>query len=183
MNDIGSAVCASRLLTAPPKTLINAALCDKISAGIRRRGSGFGPLRARDGRHLSTLSSAKLPIANGMRAFSFIGLLAVVAIIGFAAKSYMQPIASHDPNDKATVEYWVAHTGDRTAMISFCQSHQQQQDSSDCTLAIEAQTQVDAQAQHANTAQNTTGVTSASGDANDQLNAQQDANSINTGSP
>ena len=183
MDYIGSAVCASRLLKAPPKTLIKAVVYAKIPAGIRRRGSGLGPVRARDGRHLSTTSATDVPIPNGMRAFSFIGLLAVVAIIGFAAKSYMQPIASHDPNDKSTVEYWVAHTGDRTAMISFCQSHQQQQDSSDCTLAIEAQTQVDAQAQHANAAQNTTGVTSASGDANDQLNAQQDANSMDTGSP
>jgi hypothetical protein len=118
-----------------------------------------------------------------MRAFSFVGLLAVVAIIGFTAKSYLQPATSHNPNDKSTVEYWVAHTGDRTAMISFCGQHPQQQDSADCTLAIEAQTQVDGQAQHANAAQNSTGVTSASGDANDQLQAQQDANSMGSGSP
>jgi hypothetical protein len=118
-----------------------------------------------------------------MRAFSLVGLLAVVAIIGFAAKSYLQPPTSHDPNDKSTVEYWVAHTGDRTAMISFCGQHPQQQDSADCTLAVEAQTQVDGQAQHANAGQNTTGVTSASGDANDQLQAQQDANSMGSGSP
>jgi hypothetical protein len=119
-----------------------------------------------------------------MRAFSFIGLLAVVAIIGFAAKSYLQPATtSHDPNDKSSVEYWVAHTGDRTAMISFCGQHPQQQDSADCTLSIEAQTQVDGQAQHANAPQNNTGVTSASGDENDQLQAQQDANSMGSGSP
>jgi hypothetical protein len=118
-----------------------------------------------------------------MRAFSFIGLLAVVAIIGFAAKSYLQPATSHDPNDKSTVEYWVAHTGDRTAMLSFCGQHPQRQDSSDCTLAVEAQTQVDSQAQHTNAAQNNTGVTSASGDANDQLQAQQDSNSMGSGSP
>ena len=118
-----------------------------------------------------------------MRAFSFIGLLAVAAIIGFAAKSYLQPATSHDPNDKSTVEYWVAHTGDRTAMLSFCGQHPQQQDSSDCTLAVEAQTQVDSQAQHTNAAQNNTGVTSASGDANDQLQAQQDSNSMGSGSP
>jgi hypothetical protein len=118
-----------------------------------------------------------------MRAFSFIGLLAVVAIIGFAAKSFLQPMTSHDPNDKSSVQYWVTHTGDRTAMISFCQLHPQQQDSADCTLAIEAQTQVDSQAQRANTSQNNTGVTSGSGDANDQLQAQQDANSMGSGSP
>src|ERR1700682_1280492 len=102
-----------------------------------------------------------------MRACSFVGLLAVVAIIGFAAKSYLQPAVSHDPNDKSTVEDWAAHTGGRTARISFGGAHPQQQDSADCTLAIEAQTQVDGQAQHANAAQSKTGVTSASGDAND----------------
>jgi hypothetical protein len=119
-----------------------------------------------------------------MRAFSFIGLLAVVAIIGFEAKSLLQPaVLSHDPSDKSTVEYWVAHTGDRTAMISFCQAHPQQQDSADCTLAITAQTQVDSQAQSSTSTQNSTGVTSASGDANDQLQAQQDANSMGSGSP
>jgi hypothetical protein len=112
-----------------------------------------------------------------------ISLLVAVAIIGFAAKSYMQPPASHDPNDKSTVEYWVSHAGDRTAMISFCQLHPQQQDSSDCTLAIAAQTQADSQAQHTNSTQNSTGVTSASGDANDQLQAQQDSNSMGSGSP
>jgi hypothetical protein len=118
-----------------------------------------------------------------MRAFSYISILAVVAIIGFAAKSYLQPVASHNPNDKSDVRYWVTHAGDRTAMISFCQLHPQQQDSADCTLAIEAQTQVDSQAQHANSAQSNTGVTSASGDANDQLQAQQDANAMGSGSP
>ncbi|HEY5096375.1 MAG TPA: hypothetical protein VII69_14780 [Candidatus Eremiobacteraceae bacterium] len=119
-----------------------------------------------------------------MRAFSLISLLVVVAIIGFAAKSYFQPAGtSNDPNDKSTVQYWVAHNGDRTAMISFCQSHPQQQDASDCTLAIEAQTQVDSRAQQSNAAQNNTGVTSASGDANDQLQAQQDANSSGSNGP
>jgi hypothetical protein len=124
-----------------------------------------------------------VPIPYLMRAFSLVSLLVVVAIIGFAAKSYLQPAASHDPNDKSNVQYWVTHAGDRTAMLSFCQQHPQQQDSADCTLAIAAQTQVDTQAQHANTAQNNSGVTSASGDANDQLQAQQDANSMGTGSP
>ena len=119
-----------------------------------------------------------------MRAFSLVSLLVVVAIIGFAAKSYFQPATSStDPNDKSTVQYWITHTGDRTAMISFCQSHPQQQDASDCTLAIEAQTEVDSRAQHANATQNNTGVTSASGDANGQLQAQQDANSMGSGSP
>ena len=118
-----------------------------------------------------------------MRAFSLIGLLAVVAIIGFAAKSYMQPLAPQDPNSKSSVEYWVSHGADRTAMISFCQLHPQQQDSSDCTLAISAQIQVDSQAQRANSAPNTSGVTSASGNASDQLQAQQDANSMGSGNP
>jgi hypothetical protein len=119
-----------------------------------------------------------------MKAFSLVSLLIVVAIIGFAAKSYFQPAGSStDPNDKSSVQYWVAHTGDRTAMISFCQAHPQQQDSSDCTLAIEAQTQVDSRAQQSNGAQSKTGVSSASGDANDQLQAQQDANSMGSGSP
>ena len=118
-----------------------------------------------------------------MRAFSLVGLLAVVAIIGFAAKSYLQPVAPQDPNSKSSVQYWVSHAADRAAMISFCQQHPQQQDSSDCTLAIAAQTQVDSQAQSANSGSNSTGVTSASGDANDQLQAQQDANSMGSGSP
>ena len=114
-----------------------------------------------------------------MRGFSFIGLLAVVAIIGYSAKSYFQPPVSHDPNDKNTVEYWVAHTGDRTAMVSFCGQHPEKQNTGDCRLAIEAQTEVDSQGGSANaTHGNTTGVDQGSSDANDQLNAQQDANSL-----
>ena len=120
---------------------------------------------------------------QSMRAFSLVGLLAVVAFIGFAAKSYLQPVAPQDPNSKSSVQYWVSHSADRSAMISFCQLHPQQQDSSDCTLAIAAQTQVDSQAQSANSGSNSTGVTSANGDANDQLQAQQDANSMGSGSP
>lgn len=166
------------------KTLINAAICGENLAGIGCRNRGSAQPRARDEHHNGAYLGAMVPIPNLMRAFSLIGLLVVVAIIGFTAKSYFQPAtSSSDPNDKSSVGYWVAHNGDRTAMISFCQSHPQQQDSADCTLAIEAQTEVDSRAQQTNAAQNNTGVTSASGDANGQLQAQQDANSMGSGSP
>jgi hypothetical protein len=119
-----------------------------------------------------------------MKGFSFIGLLAVIAIIAYSAKSYLQPPVSHDPNNRTTVEYWVAHTADRTAMISFCGNHPDKQGSGDCALAIQAQTQVDAQGSSANSTQgNTTGVDQASGEANDQLQAQQNANTLDQGSP
>ena len=119
-----------------------------------------------------------------MKGFSFIGLLAVIAIIAYSAKSYFQPPVSHDPNDRATVEYWVAHTGDRTAMISFCGQHPDKQGSGDCALAIQAQTQIDTQGSGAKSTQgNTTGVDQASGEANDQLQAQQDSNTLDQGSP
>jgi|SRR5450755_673402 hypothetical protein len=118
-----------------------------------------------------------------MKGLSFVGLLAVVAIIGFAAKSQLQPVVSHDPNNKATVEYWVAHEGDRTSMVAWCQQHPQSQDSADCTLAIAAQTQVDARAQQGSAQSNQTGTDQASGDANDQLQAQQNANTLDSGQP
>ena len=77
-----------------------------------------------------------------MRNFSLIGLLLVVAIIGYWAKSEFAPSVSHDPNDKATVEYWVSHDSDRQTMLSYCNAHPDQQNTQDCKLAIAAQTQV-----------------------------------------
>ncbi len=118
-----------------------------------------------------------------MKGLSFIGLLVVVAIIAYTAKSYFQPPVSHDPNDRTTVEYWVAHTADRTAMMSFCGQHPEKQGTGDCRLAIEAQSELDAQGGSNSTHGNTTGTDQASGEANDQLQAQQDSNTLDQGSP
>ena|SRR5579862_1086666 len=119
--------------------------------------------------------------------FSLISLLLVVAIIGYVAKSYFQPPASHDPNDKSTVEYWVAHDGDRASMVSYCGNHPELQNTGDCKLAIEAQAEVDsrggASGASTSTGGNRTGVDQASGEANDQLQAQQDSNTLDQGQP
>jgi hypothetical protein len=117
-----------------------------------------------------------------MRNFSFVGLLLVVAIIGWMAKGmFVQPI-SHDPNDKSSVEYWVAHDSDRRTVLDWCQHNPQQQNSSDCQLAIEAQTQLDARGQsNGGSTSTNNGVDQASGGANDQLQAQQDSNDLDPG--
>src|SRR5471032_1349098 len=82
--------------------------------------SGFFAVPTRDEHHNGTYRAGAEPIPYFMKAFSLVSLLIVVAIIGFAAKSYFQPAGSStDPNDKSSLQYWVAHTGDRTAMISF----------------------------------------------------------------
>ena len=120
-----------------------------------------------------------------MRSFSLIGLLLVVAIIGWMAKGMFAPAVSHDPNDKSTVEYWVTHDSDRTTILQWCQHNPQQQDSTDCQLATAAQTQIDTgghgQQSTTRQAQGNNGVDQASSGANDQLQAQQDSNIIDSG--
>jgi hypothetical protein len=118
-----------------------------------------------------------------MRNFSLIGLLLVVAIIGWMAKGMLGQPVSHDPNDKSTVEYWVVHDSDRKSVLAWCQQNPQQQNSTDCQLAIEAQSQLDARGQSsgANSGSTSTGVDQASGAANDQLQAQQDSNDMDPG--
>jgi hypothetical protein len=118
-----------------------------------------------------------------MRNFSFVGLLCVVAIIGWMAKGMLAPAVSHDPNDRNTVEYWSSHPSDRAAMLAWCQQHPQSQDTGECSLASTAQTQVDAGApsgtQPAPGAQtNQSGTDQGTGQASDELQAQQDSNAL-----
>ncbi|HXW50631.1 MAG TPA: hypothetical protein VEJ41_01470 [Candidatus Acidoferrales bacterium] len=112
-----------------------------------------------------------------MRNFSLIGLLIVVAIIGYWAKSTLAPSVSHDPNDKTSVEYWVTHESDRQTMLSYCNAHPDQQNTQDCKLAIAAQTQVDTQPQAGQNA-GQSGVDQETGQAQDELEAQKDANNL-----
>ena len=109
-----------------------------------------------------------------MRNFSLLGLLIVIAIIGYLAKNMLAPQVSHDPNDRATVEYWVSHDANREAMLSWCNNHPDQQNSSDCRLAIAAQTQLDSKSSAAQSGQS--GVDQSTSNAQDQLQAQKDAN-------
>ncbi len=111
-----------------------------------------------------------------MRNFSLIGLLIVVAIIAYWAKSMLAPSISHDPNDKSTVEYWVSHSADREIMLSWCQHHPEQQNSNDCKLVIAAQMQIDTKSQSGQAGQS--GVDQGTSNAADQLQAQQDANTL-----
>ena len=118
-----------------------------------------------------------------MRNFSLLSLLIATAIIAWMAKGYFAPAVSHDPNDKATVEYWVAHDQDRTAMLQWCQQHPQQQDQGECQLATTAQMQIDTNTQsRAGQADTTNHAADQNGGAaSDELQAQQDANSMDTG--
>ena len=119
-----------------------------------------------------------------MRNFSFIGLLLTVAIVGWMAKGYFAPAVSHDPNDKTTVEYWVAHPGDRATMLSWCNAHPQQQNGSECQLATAAQLKVDTEGQSGQVNQpapSNHGVDQGSGQASDELQAQQDSNTLDPG--
>ena len=119
-----------------------------------------------------------------MRNFSFIGLLLTVAIIGWMAKGYLAPApVSHDPNDKTTVEYWVAHPGERATMLSYCQQHPQQQDSSECQLATAAQLKVDSDGASGQPQPSTPnqGTDQNTGQASDELQAQQDSNTLDPG--
>ena len=116
-----------------------------------------------------------------MRNFSLLSLLLATAIIAWMAKGYFAPALSHDPNDKTTVEYWVAHTQDRTTMLAWCQQHPQSQDTGECQLATAAQVQVDTNtaptaAPAANHAADQNG-----GAASDELQAQQDSNAMDPG--
>jgi len=111
-----------------------------------------------------------------MRNFSLVGLLLAVAIIAYWAKGMLAPSVSHDPNDKSTVAYWVAHTSDRDVMLSYCNTHPDQQNTSDCKLAIAAQTEIDTNAVPKQPG--TTGVTQGTSNAVDQLEAQKDANNL-----
>lgn len=113
-----------------------------------------------------------------MRNFSFVGILLVVAIVGWMSKSMFAPAVSHDPSNRATVEYWVAHTSDRATMLDWCQHNPQQQDSADCQLATAAQMRADTSggsSQPAQSTQSTQGVTQTTGQASDELQAQQDS--------
>jgi hypothetical protein len=116
-----------------------------------------------------------------MRNFSLLSLLLATALIAWMAKGYFAPAVSHDPNDKATVEYWVAHTQDRTTMLAWCQQHPQSQDTGECQLATSAQVEVDT-----NTAPKTQPATNHAADQNggaasDELQAQQDSNAMDPG--
>lgn len=112
-----------------------------------------------------------------MRNFSLVGLLIVLAIIGYWAKSWLAPSVSHDPNNNTTVEYWVTHTSDRETMLGYCNDHPDQQNTQDCKLAIAAQTQVDAQPK-AGSLRGQTGTDQGTSNAAEQLQAQQDANTL-----
>jgi len=116
--------------------------------------------------------------------FSLIGLLLVVAIVGWQAKSMFAPAVSHDPNDRSTIEYWVSHNSDRATMLAWCQRNPQQQDSASCQLATAAQMKLDAEVQSGEPAQSGGqggGVDQASQGTSDQLNASQDANAVDPG--
>lgn len=123
-----------------------------------------------------------------MRNFSLLGLLITVALIGWMAKGMFAPAVSHDPNDKSTVEYWVAHASDRSTMLQYCNAHPQEQDSSECQLATAAQLKVDTDGQSGGgstqsgqPAHGSSAVDQNGGQASDQLQAQQDANSMDPG--
>ena len=119
------------------------------------------------------------PIIESMRNFSLIGILITLALIAWMAKGMLAPQASHDPNDKSSVEYWVSHDADRDVMLSYCNNHPDQQGSDDCKLAIAAQSQIDSGNAARNSTQgNTTGVTQGTQNAADQLEAQKDANNL-----
>lgn len=110
------------------------------------------------------------------RNFSLLGLLVAVAIIGYWAKTMLAPSASHNPNDHATVQYWVQHDSDRQAMLGFCNDHPDQQNSQACKLAIAAQARIDTQPKSGPAGQS--GVDQGTANAADQLQAQQDANGL-----
>jgi uncharacterized protein (UPF0333 family) len=112
-----------------------------------------------------------------MRNFSLVGLLIVVAIIGYWAKTMLAPSTAHNANDKSTVEYWVSHDNDRQTMLSYCNAHPDQQNSDDCKLAIAAQTQIDSQPKAGQNA-GQTGTDQTTDTAQDQLEAQKDANNL-----
>ena len=111
-----------------------------------------------------------------MRNFSLVGLLLAVAIIAYWAKGMLAPSVSHDANDKSTVDYWVSHDSDRDVMLAYCNNHPDQQNTSDCKLAIAAQTEIDSNAVPKQPG--TTGVTQGTSNAVDQLEAQKDANNL-----
>ena len=117
-----------------------------------------------------------------MRNFSFVGLLCVVAIIGWMAKGILAPAASHDPNDRSTVEYWITHASDRASMLAWCQQHPQSQDSGECQLATSAQTRIDANGGQSGSQSQSSGSSAGTdqntGQASDELQAQQDSNSL-----
>lgn len=118
-----------------------------------------------------------------MRNFSLIGLLLTVAIVGWMAKGYFAPAVSHDPNDRATLEYWIVHASDRATMLAWCQQHPQQQDSGECQLATAAQIKADTEGGSGHPAQpaqstQSQGVSQNTGQASDELQAQQDANAL-----
>jgi hypothetical protein len=117
-----------------------------------------------------------------MRNFTFVGLLAVVAIIGWMAKGMLAPAVSHDPNDRSTVEYWETHAADRATMLSWCQQHPQQQNSGECSLAAQAQTQADVgatgQSGSSGSSSQAQGTDQTTGQASDELQAQQDSNAM-----
>lgn len=124
-------------------------------------------------------AGADIPI---MRNFSFIGLLLTIALIGWMAKGYLAPSVSHDPNDKTTVEYWSTHTAERATMMSYCQSHPQQQNGSECQLAMAAQLKIDTESGHSTQpAPVTQGASQNTGQASDELQAQQDSNALDPG--
>jgi len=118
-----------------------------------------------------------------MRNFSLLSLLIATAIIAWMAKGYFAPAVSHDPNDKTTVEYWVAHTQDRTTMLAWCQQHPQSQDTGECQLATAAQVEVDTNTQsHAGQPPTTNHAADQNGGAaSDELQAQQDSNAMDPG--
>jgi len=112
-----------------------------------------------------------------------VGLLCVVAIIGWMAKGMFAPAVSHDPNDKSTVEYWITHSAERQSMLQWCQQNPQQQDTGDCQLATTAQTRIDAGGapSGSTSANGNNGTTQGTGEANDELQAQQDSNDMDPG--
>ena len=120
-----------------------------------------------------------------MRNFSLLSLLIATAIIAWMAKGYFAPAVSHDPNDKTTVEYWVAHTAERATMMSYCQSHPQEQNGSECQLAMAAQLKIDTESGHSGQSATTQGTSQGAdqntGQASDELQAQQDSNALDPG--
>src|SRR5260370_38752020 len=98
------------------------------------------------------------------------------------ANGWLATVVFHDPNAHTPVEYWVRHSADRARMRDWCQHKPQKQDSSDCQVATAAQLKVDTgAASHPNQTTQTNGVDQATGQASDQLNAQQDSNALDPG--
>jgi hypothetical protein len=110
-----------------------------------------------------------------MRILGYVVVVLAAAGVWYYASSSYHPV-SHDPNDRSTIEYWMAHGDDRTTMVAYCSRHQEEQRVGDCARALAAQRKLEGTAQagqagNSGTDQNTSA-------AADQLEAQKASNEM-----